>query len=67
MIPGPFARKTITDITTNDLVYISHDDGEVSIDPAEALVLARELIGHALAINAPEFKCEIDISLRIEA
>lgn len=60
-------RETITDITTNDRVYIQHQDADgFSVDPAEAMVLARELIGHALALTAPEFECEIDITLKVD-
>lgn len=59
-------RETITDITTNDRVYIQHQDADgFSVDPAEAMVLARELMTHAMTLAAPEFECDVSIILKV--
>jgi len=65
-------RKTITDITTNDLVYIQfgegedHSSGELTLEPAEALALAMELIEHAMGISVPRATCETNIRLSVD-
>lgn len=57
-------RQTITDLTTDDRVYIQGPDGDgITMDPGEAILAGKELIGLALELMLPGGKPTIAISL----